>query len=70
MEYIVTSLKSVSLGILALHGLVDLDKAILLSRIEERYQEELHGTVEGAHDLDEANLEMSVFSSKLIYDFS
>lgn len=41
-----------------------------MSRIEEDYQSEINGWVEGAHDLDEAQLSLNVYSAKLMYDLT
>lgn len=47
---------------------ISAEEGYRMSRIEEDYQSEINGWVEGAHDLDEAQLSLNVFSCKLIYD--
>jgi chaperone required for assembly of F1-ATPase len=66
----VTSLKSVSLGLMTMAGHIPVKKALELSRIEEDYQASLFGRVPGAHDLEEAQLSQNVFTSKLLFDLS
>jgi chaperone required for assembly of F1-ATPase len=66
----ITSLKSVSLGLMTLANHVSTTRALELSRIEEDYQAYFFGRVEGAHDLDEAQLSQNIFTSKVLFDMS
>ena len=36
------------------HGLITIEEAVKAARIDEDFQTEVFGVVEGAHDLDEA----------------
>lgn len=67
-EILITTLKSVCLGIMILEDEITAEEGYRMSRIEEDYQSELNGWVEGAHDLDEAQLSLNVYSAKLMYD--
>jgi chaperone required for assembly of F1-ATPase len=51
---IITSLKSVSLGLMTVHDHLTTTRAFELSRIEEDFQAYFFGRIPGAHDLDEA----------------
>lgn len=55
-EMLVTSLKSVSLGLMTVENHITAPRAFELSRIEEDFQAYFFGRVPGAHDLDEAQL--------------
>jgi chaperone required for assembly of F1-ATPase len=46
-------LKSCSLAMLMLEGVISVEDAFKASRMEEDYQAGLYGRVEGHHDLDE-----------------
>ena len=69
-EYLAGCFKSVSLGLLALNGDITMDDAIRYSRIEENCQIEEYGLVEGAHDIEQAQLEVNSYSCKLVFDLA
>lgn len=52
IEYVITQLKSLilSMGLIDRH--ITVEKAVLLSRLEEEYQIQRWGNVEWAHDYD------------------
>lgn len=62
------SLKSSLLTILLMEDDLTPQKAMRLSRLEEIYQIEVNGFVEGYHDMDEVTLACSVESCKLFRD--
>lgn len=64
----ITTLKSVCLGLLIMQDEMTADLGYRMSRIEEDYQSQVNGWVEGAHDLDEAQLSLNVYSAKLMHD--
>ena len=66
----ITSLKSVCLGLMVLDGELSAERGFRLSRIEEDFQIKWNGYVEGAHDIDEAELGMMIYASALLFDFS
>lgn len=69
-EMMITSLKSVSLGLMTMQNNLTTARAFELSRIEEDYQAYFFGRVPGAHDLDEAQLSQNIYTSKVLYDLS
>ena len=54
--------KSAAISLAVIHGHISIEEAVRASRIDEDYQTQHFGVVEGAHDLDEAYL-YSVFST-------
>lgn len=64
----ITTLKSVCLGLLIMQDEISAEQGYRMSRIEEDYQSQVNGWVEGAHDLDEAQLSLNVLSAKLMHD--
>ncbi|XP_067859070.1 ATP synthase mitochondrial F1 complex assembly factor 2 [Heptranchias perlo] len=52
LEYIIHQLKSVVLSLNLIDRNLNVEKAVLLSRLEEQYQIECWGNVEWAHDYD------------------
>ncbi|XP_041061725.1 ATP synthase mitochondrial F1 complex assembly factor 2 [Carcharodon carcharias] len=52
LEYVVHQLKSVVLSLNLIDRNLNVEKAVLLSRLEEQYQIEFWGNVEWAHDYD------------------
>jgi chaperone required for assembly of F1-ATPase len=66
-EISVTAVRSVSLGLLAVTGELDLKEALDCSRIEENYQTQYFPRVEGAHDIEEAGLLSHLTCARLLY---
>lgn len=54
--------KSSSIALSLIHGHISIEEAVRSARIDEDFQTERFGMVQGAHDLDEAYL-YSVFST-------
>ena len=54
--------KSAAISLAVIHDHISIEEAVRASRIDEDYQTQHFGVVEGAHDLDEAYL-YSVFST-------
>ncbi|XP_077482790.1 ATP synthase mitochondrial F1 complex assembly factor 2 [Stigmatopora argus] len=52
LEYVITQLKSVVLSLGMIDRYLSVEKAVLLSRLEEEYQIQCWGNVEWAHDYD------------------
>ncbi|XP_020367083.1 ATP synthase mitochondrial F1 complex assembly factor 2 [Rhincodon typus] len=52
LEYVVHQLKSVVLSLNLIDRNLDVEKAVLLSRLEEQYQIEMWGNIEWAHDYE------------------
>ncbi|XP_067912058.1 ATP synthase mitochondrial F1 complex assembly factor 2 [Heterodontus francisci] len=52
LEYVIHQLKSVVLSLNLIDRNLNVEKAVLLSRLEEQYQIEFWGNVEWAHDYD------------------
>ncbi|XP_069784383.1 ATP synthase mitochondrial F1 complex assembly factor 2 isoform X1 [Narcine bancroftii] len=52
LEYVINQLKSVVLSLNLIDRNLSVEKAVLLSRLEEQYQIEVWGNVEWAHDYD------------------
>ncbi|XP_059835827.1 ATP synthase mitochondrial F1 complex assembly factor 2 [Hypanus sabinus] len=52
LEYVIQQLKSVVLSLNLIDRNLSVEKAVLLSRLEEQYQIEVWGNVEWAHDYD------------------
>ena len=69
-EIMITSLKSVCLGLMVLDDSLTAEEGFRLSRVEEDFQIKWNGYVEGAHDIDEAELGMMIYAAKLLHDFS
>ena len=63
-----TTLKSVCLGVLVMEDCLSIEDGFKLSRVEEDYQIEWNGFVEGAHDIEEAQLGLNVAAAKLVRD--
>ena len=59
---IATAAKSSTIPTLLLHNKISIEEAVRAARMDEDFQTESFGVVEGAHDLDEAYL-YSVFST-------
>lgn len=66
-EISISAVRSVCLGILAVTGELDLEEALYNSRLEEEYQASHYGKVEGAHDIDEAQLLAHVTCARLLF---
>jgi ATP synthase F1 complex assembly factor 2 len=48
--------KSVVIGLALVHRVITLDKAVEAGRVDEEYNIEMWGMVEGGHDVDRANV--------------
>lgn len=66
-EISASAVRSVCLGILAVTGEIPLEQALYLSRLEEEWQAQFFGKVEGAHDIDEAQLLSHLTCARLLY---
>ena len=70
LEQAASNLKSTSLAIASFNEHITPEEALDYSRMEENFQAEQYGKVEGAHDLDENTILMNLTSAKLLYKFS
>lgn len=61
---IAQSTKSTVVALALLNEVISLQDAIIVSRLEEMYQQKFFGVVEGAHDYDEARTIGDVASAK------
>lgn len=64
------SAKSTAIALCALHGKLTIEEAVRASRIDEDYQIQTFGLVEGAHDLDESFLYTTFGAAKSIVNLS
>ncbi len=70
MESLASTMKSTSLAISILNGVLDVEKAIECANIEENYQSSRFGKVEGSHDIQDSLNLLVVSSAKLFDHFS
>ena len=68
IETVATNLKSAALAFAVLEDRISVRDALNYSRLEEHYQIELYGLVEGDHDIDENNILLQVVSAELLFD--
>ena len=61
---IAQSTKSTVVALALLNETISLEDAVLVSRLEELYQQKFFGVVEGAHDYDEARTISDIASAK------
>ncbi|CAI2376107.1 unnamed protein product [Moneuplotes crassus] len=61
---IASSTKSTMVALALLNEEISLEDAIIVSRLEELYQQKFYGVVEGAHDYDEARTISDVAAAK------
>ena len=64
------SSKSAAISLCTLHGKLTIEDAVRASRIDEDYQIQTFGLVEGAHDLDESYLYTTFGAAKSIVNLS
>ena len=64
------SSKSAAIALCALHGKLSIEEAVRASRIDEDYQIQSFGLVEGAHDLDESYLYTTFGAAKAIVNMA
>lgn len=57
--------RSVVIGLALLHGHLTVEEAIKISRVEEEFQIGNWGLVEGAHDIDVADLTAKLSAAKV-----
>ena len=62
--------QSTLIPLLFLNDHLSLEEALRAARIEEDYQTSKNGVVQGAHDLDEANLAATFGTAKTIVNFA
>lgn len=60
--HMATHCKSTAIALCTLYGHIPIEEAVLASRVDENFQVSKWGAVDGAHDLDEANMH-TVFGS-------
>ena len=65
-----TSSKSSAIALCALYGHLTVDECVRAARVDEDFQIERFGLVEGAHDLDEAFLYTTFGAAKSLVDLS
>lgn len=70
LEYVITQLKSVVLALAMIDRHVSVEKAVLLSRLEEEYQIGQWGNVEWAHDYDMFELRARTAAGALFVQLS
>ena len=66
-EISASAVRSICLGMLAVTGELSLESALYLSRLEEEWQAQFFGKVDGAHDIDEAQLLSHLTCARLLY---
>ena len=60
---IAVACRSVLLGLAGVHGFVGVEELLHAARLEESWQEQEWGRVEGGHDLDEAHIKVQVHAA-------
>ncbi|KRX00588.1 hypothetical protein PPERSA_12807 [Pseudocohnilembus persalinus] len=70
IEHACSNMKSASLAISLMDNKISVEEAVQLSYLEEDYQIELDGLVEGSHDLDKNTTILNVSVAKILYDFA
>ncbi|DBB10100.1 TPA: hypothetical protein ACH3X3_001684 [Trebouxia sp. C0006] len=60
MESLASSCRSVVLALAVMHGQLDVQAAITAARLEETYQMDEWGLVEGGHDIDIADMQVRI----------
>lgn len=60
MESLASSCRSVTLALAIMHGQLDVQAAITAARLEETYQMDEWGLVEGGHDIDIADMQVRI----------
>ncbi|KAJ0015778.1 hypothetical protein NQD34_014068 [Periophthalmus magnuspinnatus] len=70
LEYVITQLKSVVLALAMIDRHLSVEKAVLLSRLEEEYQIRQWGNVEWAHDYDMYELRARTAAGALFVQLS
>lgn len=70
LEYVITQLKSVVLALAMIDKHLSVEKAVLLSRLEEEYQIRQWGNVEWAHDYDMYELRARTAAGALFVQLS
>ena len=68
MEQATINTKSTSLGVALINEQITIEEAVEYSRLEETYQIEINGLVEGSHDLD-ANTTLLNLSTAKIFSY-
>lgn len=66
LETAATVSRSTAIGLSVLDGFIKIQDAVKYTRIEEDHQAMQYGKVDGAHDVEEANICMLLASSKLL----
>ena len=61
-----TVVKSLSIGLALLHGQLSIHDGISAARLEEEYQIEQWGLVEGGHDVDRVHIAVQVASGRML----
>lgn len=69
-EISISATRSVCIGTLAVIGEIGSADAVYKSRVEEEFQALQYGKVEGAHDVDEANVLSHLSCSRLLFQGS
>jgi ATP synthase F1 complex assembly factor 2 len=60
--------KSLIIALALLNKKIDYDTAFVISRLEEEFQCEIWGVVEGGHDLDRLHNKIRISSAVLFHD--
>jgi len=68
LQSITMEAKSLLVGIAVLEGFLSADAAVVASRIEEEFQVEQWGLVEGGHDMDQLNNDVQIRAAKVMLD--
>lgn len=69
LESLSAAARSVLIGVAQMHGIVTPESALKLARLEENYQMEEWGLVEGGHDIDEADYAVRVTAPLVFQQF-
>ena len=58
--------KSVVISLALLHRFIDMDQAVAAARVDEEYNIDMWGLVEGGHDVDRANVSVQVATASTL----
>lgn len=69
MDSATSTAKSILVGIALLHGAISAEEAVHAARCEERWQAKVWGSVEGGHDVDDADTTVRLSAADTLFRF-
>jgi ATP synthase F1 complex assembly factor 2 len=70
LEMATSLCKSTVLAFMMCNGVITVDRAFELSRLEEDYQSLYYGKIDGFHDMEEGRIQQDLYTCKIFFDLS